>query len=129
MSDGQVMAKTQSWGRKKKLDSISTQNTTFILYKKSPPLRVTTILNQMPFPWPQARNKPNMRYPLPLIVWGIKSLIFQPCNNGGFGSSSFSFLPFFLSFSVFLVPSPSSTHELTLPSSKPPLLSLVHELF
>ena len=58
------------------------KNSAFTLYRKCPPLRVTTILNQMPFPWPQARNKPNMRDPLPLVVCGIKSLIIQPCNNG-----------------------------------------------
>ena len=115
------MAKAQSWGRrKKKLDSISTKNTAFTLYRKSPPLRVTTILNQLPFPWPQARNKPNMRDPLPLVVCGIKSLILQLCKKKKkmevFGSSSyFLFLSFLLSFLVSFL---TSVHELTLPSSK-----------
>ena len=116
MSDGQVMAKTQSWGRREKLDTISPKkNTAFTLYRKYPPLRVTTILNQMPFPFPQARNKPNRRDPLSLVVCGIKSLILQPCNNGGLVAFPPP-LPSFLSFlsslfsRVFSHGSPQSTN-------------------
>ena len=79
-----------------------TKNTAFTLYKKSPPLRVTIILNQ------SKENKKIGKVPTSCSVWDqvLDLSTLQQWRSCSFSSSS-SFLPSFLSFLFyFLVFSP-----------------------
>ena len=94
MCDGQVKTKTQSRGRKNKKNWAAS----LLKHNIYPIHEISSIeghkkTQPMPFP---AKS-------LPLVVCGIKSLILQPCNNGGQELFLLLFLPSFLSFLSFFL--------------------------
>ena len=109
--------------KEKKLGSISP--TTFTLYTNSPPLRVTTKLNQCHFHGPSKENNQIGKVPTSCSVW---DQVLDPSTLQQLRSCSFSssFLPSFLSFLLyFLVFSPLVllSPRIASPSSNSPPLS------